>query len=124
MKNIEEKSLVPINEGSIINKIRRFFRNLFKSKNEIIQSQLSNINYDVKDTKKNAFTESLRNIEDEETRLLHLQRQYDTGNMKADDLLDNQVKELIKLYKKQISELRKSNEAKKLKLLQYKKSLQ
>ncbi len=63
-------------------------------------------------------------IEDEETRLLHLQRQYDTGNMKADDLLDNQVKELIKLYKKQISELRKSNEAKKLKLLQYKKSLQ
>ena len=124
MKNIEEKSLVPINEGSIINKIRRFFRNLFKSKNEIIQSQLSNINYDVKDTKKNAFTESLRNIEDEETRLLHLQRQYDTGNIKADDLLDNQVKELIKLYKKQISELRKSNEAKKLKLLQYKKSLQ
>ena len=124
MKKIEEKSLVPINEGSIINKIRRFFRNLFKSKNEIIQSQLSNINYDVKDTKKNAFTESLRNIEDEETRLLHLQRQYDTGNIKADDLLDNQVKELIKLYKKQISELRKSNEAKKLKLLQYKKSLQ
>lgn len=63
-------------------------------------------------------------IEDEETSLLKLQRQYDSGNIKVDDLSDSQMKDLIKLYKKQISELSKSNEVRKQKLLQYRKRLQ
>ena len=60
----------------------------------------------------------------EETSLLKLQRQYDSGNIKVDDLSDSQMKDLIKLYKKQISELSKSNEVRKQKLLQYRKRLQ
>ena len=63
-------------------------------------------------------------IEDEETSLLKLQRQYDSGNIKVDDLSDSQMKDLIKLYKKQISELSKSNEVRRQKLLQYRKRLQ
>lgn len=123
-KHKEEKSLVALNEGSIFYKIKRFFRNLFKGKDEIIQPQVSNINNDAQDNKKGAFVESLRNIEDEETSLLKLQRQYDIGNIKVDDLSDSQMKDLIKLYKKQISELSKSNEVRKQKLLQYRKRLQ
>lgn len=123
-KHKEEKSLVALNEGSIFYKIKRFFRNLFKGKDEIIQPQVSNINNDAQDNKKGAFVESLRNIEDEETSLLKLQRQYDSGNIKVDDLSDSQMKDLIKLYKKQISELSKSNEVRKQKLLQYRKRLQ
>lgn len=123
-KHKEEKSLVALNEGSIFYKIKRFFRNLFKGKDEIIQPQVSNINNDAQDNKKGAFVELLRNIEDEETSLLKLQRQYDSGNIKVDDLSDSQMKDLIKLYKKQISELSKSNEIRKQKLLQYRKRLQ
>ncbi len=123
-KHKEEKSLVALNEGSIFYKIKRFFRNLFKGKDEIIQPQVSNINNDAQDNKKGAFVELLRNIEDEETSLLKLQRQYDSGNIKVDDLSDSQMKDLIKLYKKQISELSKSNEVRKQKLLQYRKRLQ
>ena len=123
-KHKEEKSLVAINEGSIFYKIKRFFRSLFKGKDEIIQPQVFNINNDAQDNKKGAFVESLRNIEDEETSLLKLQRQYDSGNIKVDDLSDSQMKDLIKLYKKQISELSKSNEVRKQKLLQYRKRLQ
>ena len=64
------------------------------------------------------------NTENDETKLLKLQRQYDSGNIKTDDLSESQMKDLIKLYKKQISELSKSNEARKQKLLQYRKRLQ
>lgn len=127
-KHIEEKSLVAINEGSIFYRIKRFFRNLFNGKNEIIQPQVSNINNEVQDNEKETFVESLKNslknIEDEETKLLKLQKQYDSGNIKVDDLSDSQMKDLIKLYKKQISELSKSNETRKQKLLQYRKRLQ
>lgn len=56
--------------------------------------------------------------------LLKLQQQYDKKLIETKDLPKNQIKALINLYKKQISELTKSNERRKEKLLQYRKKLQ
>ena len=70
------------------------------------------------------FLKSIKNIENEETKLLKLQKQYDNRLIETNDLSKDQIKELINLYKKQISELRKSNEIRKEKLLLYRKNMQ
>ncbi len=119
-KHIEEKSLVAINEGSIFYRIKRFFKNLFKGKqDEIIQLQVSNINNNIQDNKKDTFVEALRNIENDETRLLKLQRQYEKGEIATGELSDEQVLSLKELYQKQIDNLEKSNETRKRKILQH-----
>lgn len=126
-ENTQEKSLIKVNENSIFYKIKNFFRNLFHKK-EIINN-VADLNEPVeitteKNEQKNAFMESIRNIEDEETKLLKLQKQYRSGEIKGEELSEEQIKSLGKLYDKQIANLRKSNEIRKQKLLEYRRRLQ
>ena len=124
-ENTDEKSLVRINENSIFYKIKKFFKNLFnKNKNadNSIVEETAVIKQD--ENKRNQFMEQIRKIEDEETILLKLQKQYRNGEIKEEDLTDEQVISLCKLYDKQISNLKKSNEIRKQKLLEYRRRLQ
>ncbi len=127
-ENIQEKSLVKVNENSIFYKIKSFFRNLFHKDKEILNNipieTISNDNIIKDDYKKTAFIDSLKNIENEEMLLLKLQKKYRSGEIKEDDLTEEQKDSLCDLYDKQIADLRKSNEIRKNKLLQYKKKLQ
>lgn len=124
-KNTQEKSLKEVNENSIFYKIKRFFRNLFNKKTTIDSASIikENLNFEV-DNNKSAFIESIKNIEDEETQLLKLQKQYHSGIIREEDLTKEQVKSLCDLYDKQIEELRKSNELRKQKLAEYKRKLE
>lgn len=126
-KHLDEKSLMVVKEKSIFYRIKSFFLKLFR-KNAITenQTQITNEeNYEVQSNKqKDSFVEYIRNIENEETKLLKLQKQYDNRLIETNDLSKDQIKELINLYKKQISELRKSNEIRKEKLLLYRKNMQ
>lgn len=126
-ENTQEKSLVQVNENSIFYKIKSFFRNLFHrnaeiSDNVIIEENISS-NAEIED-KKSAFMESIRNIEDEEIKLLKLQKKYRSGEIKEEDLSEEQAKSLCELYDKQIVNLRKSNQIRKQRLLEYRKKLQ
>ena len=125
MKKIaEDKELVLINEHNIFCRIRNFFRNLFKKRKNNSDNTLEDINKDnaIKEVEnKTKFKEYIKNIENEETILLELQRQYRTGEIKEEDLTMEQVISLCKLYDKQIEELRKINQIKRQKLLRYKK---
>ena len=127
-ENTQEKSLVQVNENSIFYKIKLFFRNLFHKDKEILNNipieTVSNNNIVKDDNKKTAFIDSLKNIENDETLLLKLQKKYRSGEIKEEDLTEEQKNSLCDLYDKQISDLRKSNEIRKNKLLQYKKKLQ
>ena len=127
-ENTQEKSLVQVNENSIFYKIKLFFRNLFHKDKEILNNipieTVSNNNIVKDDNKKTAFIDSLKNIENDETLLLKLQKKYRNGEIKEEDLTEEQKNSLCDLYDKQISDLRKSNEIRKNKLLQYKKKLQ
>ena len=71
-----------------------------------------------------SIIESIRNIENEETKLLKLQQQYRRGEIKEETLTKEQVNALCSLYDKQFANLRKSNEIRKKNLLEYKKKLQ
>lgn len=126
-ENTQEKSLVQVNENSIFYRIKKFFINLFH-KNTEFQSNVvveENISNNIEnETKKSAFIESIKNIEDEETKLLKLQKQYRSGEIKEEELTQEQVNSLCALYDKQIANLKKSNEIRKQNLLEYRRKLQ
>ena len=68
--------------------------------------------------------ESIKNIEDEETKLLKLQKQYRSGEIKEEELSEEQINSLCKLYDRQIANLKKSNDIRKQKLLEYRRKMQ
>ena len=70
---------------------------------------------------KENFLGHIKNIENEETKLLILQKQYRTGQLKEEDLTQEQITLLCDLYDRQISNLKKANKNKKNKILQYRK---
>ncbi len=119
-ENTQEKSLVRVNENSIFYKIKSFFRNLFHKNTKIEE----NINNNIIEEKKSEFLKSIKNIENEETILLKLQKQYRSGEIKEEELTEEQVNSLCALYDKQIANLRKSNKIRKQKLLEYRRKLQ
>ena len=125
-ENTNKKSLKRNNENNLFYKIKQFFRNLFHkdniSDNVITANVNSNITSDK--NKRNTFIEEIKKIEDEETILLKLQQKYRSGEIKEEDLTEEQINSLCKLYDKQIATLRKSNEIKKQKLLKYRKKPQ
>ena len=125
-ENTQEKSLIKVNENSIFYKIKNFFRNLFHKK-EFVSSVINSkaVESDTeKIEQKNNFMESIMNIEDEETKLLKLQKQYRSGEIKGEELSEKQILALGKLFDKQIAELSKSNKIRKEKLLEYRRKLQ
>lgn len=126
-ENTQDKMMIKVNQNNIFYKIKMFFRNLFnktssnanESKDIIETTTISNTAIN-----KNSFIEDIKNIEDDETKLLRLQKQYRSGEIKEEDLTKEQVNALCVLYDKQIESLRKSNEIRKQKLLEYRKKLQ
>ena len=125
-KNTYEKSLVKVNNNSIFYKIKQFFQNLF-NRNEITDNFIfleEDKNEKQKENKRNLFMEEIRKIENEETLILKLQKKYRNGEINEKDLTEEQINSLCKLYDKQISNLKKSNEIRKQKLLEYRRKLQ
>lgn len=126
MNNTNDKSLVIVNKNSIFYKIKKFFRNLFSKKdnnitpieNRVLKTQ------EIANDKKDSFRETITNIENDETRLLKLQKQYRSGEIKEEDMTEDQVNSLCLLYDKQIRELKRANELRKQKLMEYRKKLQ
>ena len=126
-ENTQEKSLVQVNENGIFYKIKKVFKNLFNrnantTNNYAIVKETESLV--ASENKKNSFMESIKNIEDEETKLLNLQKQYRSGTIKEEELSKEQVNSLCALYDKQMANLRKSNEIRKQKLLEYRRKLQ
>ena len=123
MKDNEEKQLIEFNKKSIFFKVKRLFINLFKKKerDSVVENRIRNVVSN--DRKKDNFMNSVKKVEDEETKLLKLQKQYRNGEIKEEDMTSKQVKALCDLYDKQIAELEKSNAMRKQKLLEYRKNM-
>ena len=118
-ENIQEKSLVKVNNKSIFYKIKRFLKNIFSNNNNIQQQAKEEIN-----SPKNKFLDNIKNIENDETLLLKLQERYRLGEVKEEDLTIEQIDSLCNLYDKQIAKLRESNQIRKQKLEEYRSKLQ
>ena len=122
-QRMEELSL-KINKNNIFYKIKSFFKNLFykdrKIENNVQIETISNDNIAKNENSKSAFIENIKIIEDENTLLL---KRYIRGEIKKEDLTEEQRKSLYTLYHKQINNFKKSNEIRKNKLLQDKEEL-
>lgn len=124
-ENTQEKSLVMIKENSIFYKIKTFFRNLFhRGDTIVIKEPAIEENKFNEDSSKSKFIESLKNIEDEETKLLKLQKQYREGKIKEEDLTQEQIAALCDLYDKQLADIKKSNEIRRKRLIDYRLKMQ
>ena len=87
---------------------------------KVEELSFSNDNIEKNENSKSEFIENIKIIEDENTLLL---KRYIRGEIKKEDLTEEQKKSLYTLYHKQINNFKKSNEIRKNKLLQYKKEL-
>lgn len=116
-ENTQEKNLVERKE-SFFGKVKNFFRNLFakKKKKEVIKEEVTGVKEE-----KEEFMEYIKMTEDEETKLLELQRKYRRGEIAENDLTDEQIEALSNLYDKQIAELKKSIAEREQKIAEYKK---
>ena len=124
-ENTDEKSLIKINENSIFYKIKQFFKGLFYKKEPIDNITVETNKVILPDeNRKNKFMEEIKKIEDGETLLLKIQKKYRSGEIKEEELSDEQVNSLCALYDKQIANLKKSNKIRKQRLLEYRRKMQ
>ena len=118
--NTQEKNLIERNENNIFGKIKNFFRKIFGKKEENAKNEIEEVIKD--DTEKNGgFKEYIKRTEDEETKILDLQRRYRRGEIADNDLTQEQINSLCMLYDRQIEDLKRTIEAKKQQVSKYKK---
>lgn len=117
-ENTQEKNLIEKKDRGIFSRIKDFFEKMFNKnkKNKITEEKIMKEN--------NEFKEYIKNTEDENVKLLELQRKYRNGEVGQDDLTEEQIEALCDLYDKQIERLRKSIEYKEQKLAEYKQRTQ
>ena len=120
MKNTQEKSLISQKNIGISARIINFFKNMLKKEDKIEVQVEPNKDWS---ENKEKFMKSIQNTENEETRLLELQRKYMNGNIQENELTDEKVEKLSKLFDKQIERLKKSNESRKQKLIKYREKI-
>jgi len=78
----------------------------------------------MEEDRKEMFRKYIKNIENEETKLLNLQRKYRRREIKENELTKMQIKALCDLYDRQIEELQKSNDNRKKQILKCNKRIE
>lgn len=118
-ENTQEKSLIEKNKKSIFCKIKNFLKKMFSKKENKVQNVLIQ-NEMLEKEKSMNFKEYIKRTEDEETKLLELQRKYHNREIDESSLTDEEIDALCELYDKQIEELEKKIEIKEQQLAEYK----
>ena len=119
-ENTQEKNLIEKKEKSVFQKIKNFFKKVF-GKKQIENNIQTDI---IEEESNNEFKESIKMTEDEETKLLELQRRYRRGEIAENDLSEEQIDALCKLYDKQIEDLKQSIKIKEEKIAEHKKRIE
>ncbi len=115
MKNNE----LIIYKKSIFRKISDFFKKIF-SKKEVLQNEDIIVNNE----KNDSFIKNIQIKENkEELRLLQLKQQYENGEIDEEDISDEDIDKLCKLYEKETDELNADTERRKNNIAQMLKEL-
>lgn len=117
-ENLDNKSLVKVN-NNIFLKIRNWFVNLFRFKTNMIENNtdVPNSNIEVSESNtKDAFLNSLKTLENDDTNIFNLQRKYENGELKVSDMSENEYSKIEDLYNRQIENLANQIKIKKAKL--------
>ena len=99
-----------VSKENIFTKIRKFFLKMFGQNIENKEKTCENINVQ---EKKSNFMDNIKIEDNEEQRILKLQQDYKAGKILEENMMDEDHRKLIELYKQQNSELREKIENKK-----------
>jgi len=106
-------NLPEIKREGLFTKIKNWFKRVF-NKEEIVEEAITEINHNVEEFKKEDFKKSIQ-IESKD-KILALHRKLKEKQIEIADLTDEELDEMIELYKKKIKE-------KKDKLRQYRNQI-
>lgn len=123
--NKSKEGLLVVNENSIFNKIKTFFKRLFfKSENLVKEGKFEEIKIQNENNKKSSFLKDIKIKENKEIKeLLYLQKLFKMGRIKETDLSKEERIGLEKLYKQQIYDLKKSINSYKNKIISIKNKI-
>ena len=108
-----------IYKKSIFRKISDFFKKIF-SKKEVLQNEDVIVNNE----KNDSFIKNIQIKENkEELRLLQLKQQYENGEIDEEDMSDEDIDKICKLYEKETDELNADTERRKNHIAQMLKEL-
>jgi len=115
MENTEEKSFW--------NKIKQFFSDIFGKNNKTKNFLPESVNNEEKELESNnEFTMELKvPLQQKDIHIIQLQKDFEDGKIKEEDISKQDKAKLIQLYKEQIEALEKSIESYKNKILKIKK---
>lgn len=102
---------------SLYQKIKELFNSIFEKKDK--QLYIAGDNKNVNNAKNN-FIENVKNTENEDTKLLNLQKSLKNGTIKISDLTLSEINNLNKLYVSQNEILKKKIENHKNRILKLK----
>lgn len=103
-ENTQENKLVEKNENNLLDKIKKFFKNLFnKKRNDVCEQERT-----VESKENNEFKENIKLAENSEEELLELQRKFQDGEIVEGELTNEQIDALCELYDRQIAEIQKN----------------
>ena len=114
--------LMPYKEN-IFTKISNFFKKLFFRKNKDISKSIDETLIYNKQYKENFIDNILIKEDEEEKRLKTIQLQYDNEEIDEEDISDEDIDKLCKLYEKETDELNADTERRKNHIAQMLKEL-
>ena len=119
MGKTKEESLTNVNKKNIFTKLKMFFKRIIGNKEQINNSNIETENEINANREERNFKESIKNIEDNQTELLQLQKKFRNGEIKKGDLSQEQIDRLCELYDSQIESLKNSIEMRRKRIEEY-----
>jgi len=107
MDDIQKSSNLPVvQKETIFTKIKNWFKNIFGINKEqnIVPEAINTINENIKEMEKTSFIESIK-VESKD-KILSLQRKLKEKQIEISSLTDEELDEMIELYKNTIQEKR------------------
>lgn len=118
-----EGKYLKIREEGFFQKIKSFFKNLF-GRNKVIEEPVIEQIVEKKTENKKTFEEEIKIPQDnEKLSVLKLQRDYEAGLIKEEDMTPEQVSKVESLYEEQITKLRSDYNGYKQKIINVRKKL-
>lgn len=118
-----EGKYLKVREEGFFQKIKTFFKNLF-GKNKAIEEPVAEQIVEKKTENKKSFAEEIKIPQDnEKLAVLKLQKDYEAGLIKEEDMTPEQVSKVESLYEEQITKLRNDYNGYKQKIINVRKKL-
>ena len=118
-----ENKYLKVKEEGFLQKIKSFFMNLFR-KNRVAEKTAVEPIAENKVENKKTFVKEIKVQQDnEKINLLKLQKDYEAGLIKEENMTDEQISKVEELYKEQITKLRNDYDGYKQKIINIRKKL-